>query len=178
MTERRDPIRVVPYDPAWPSAFEREAARVRPLLEPYLTGPVEHIGSTAVPGLAAKPIIDMVAVVRSYDDAAAIAAALQPLGWAWAPEPQDDELRRASFCFPDPGYRSHHLHAIEDSSPHWRRWIAFRDALRAEAALAGDYAALKTQLARDFAHERDRYRSGKSAFVAAVLHGRERRRLP
>ena len=167
--ERRDPIRVVPYEPAWPALFEREASRLRHVLVPYLTGEVEHMGSTAVPGLAAKPIIDMLATVRSYDDAGAIAAALRPLGWAWAPEPDDDEIRRASFCFPDPGYRTHHLHAIEHRSPHWPRWLAFRDALRGEPELAGHYGALKAQLAQDFADDRDGYRSGKTAFVVGAL---------
>ena len=172
--ERRDPIRVVPYDPAWPRLFEREAARLRPVLEPYATGALEHMGSTAVPGLAAKPIIDMFATIGSYDDASAIAAALRPLGWVWAPEPDDDELRRASFCFPDPEYRTHHLHAIEERSPHWGRWLTFRDALRRDAALAREYGALKERLAREFAQDRDGYRTGKTEFVVTVLRSPSR----
>jgi GrpB-like predicted nucleotidyltransferase (UPF0157 family) len=167
--DRRDSIRIVPYDSAWPALFEREARRVQPAVEPYATGPVEHMGSTAVPGLAAKPIIDMLVPIRSYDDARSIAAAIAPLGWLSAPEPDDDQMGRASFCFPDPAYRTHHLHAIENESPRWRPWLAFRDALRDDPALVGEYAALKARLAAQFAEDRDSYRSGKTEFVHAAL---------
>ena len=171
MVQRRDPIRVVPYDAAWPDLFRREATRLEAALAPYATGPVEHMGSTSVPGLAAKPIIDMLVPIRSYDHGPDITVALRAVDWVAAPEPDDDDMRRLSFCFPDPGYRTHHLHAIEASSPRWRPWLAFRDALRRDPEAVREYARLKEQLARDYANDRDSYRAGKGAFVAAVLQG-------
>jgi GrpB-like predicted nucleotidyltransferase (UPF0157 family) len=167
-------IVIAEYDPIWPHWYESAAYRIREALGDKVLQ-LDHVGSTSVPEIAAKPIIDMAATIRSYDDAAAIAAALRAPGWSWAPEPDDDELRRASFCFPEPGYRTHHLHAIEARSPHWRRWLAFRDALRDDVRLARQYAALKQRLAQQFAHDRDSYRAGKTAFVVHTLGAGEPR---
>jgi GrpB-like predicted nucleotidyltransferase (UPF0157 family) len=166
---RLDPIRIVAYDPNWPKLFNEQAKRVGAVLEPFATRPVEHIGSTAVPGLRAKPIIDMFVTLRSYDDGIEIATALRSIGWASAPEPDDDELRRLSFCFPNVEYRTHHLHAIDHESQHWRAWLAFRDALRRDPAAAARYGSLKEQLAHEFADDRDAYRAGKGNFVNIVL---------
>src|SRR5688500_17510540 len=108
---RLDPIKIVAYDPSWPAAFERERARVAEVLRPGLIGPVEHIGSTSVPGLAAKPIIDMLARVEHYDSLDP--DVLGEIGWGHAPEPHDAQDRKWSFCFPDPAWRTHHLHVVE-----------------------------------------------------------------
>lgn len=167
--ERRDPITIVDYDPRWPELFGQQRQRVEAILLPWLTAPVEHIGSTAVPGLAAKPIIDMLAVVSDYDPVAAAIATMREIGWAHAPEPEDEAQRKLSFCHPDPAWRTHHLHVVEHSSPGWRTWLAFRDHLRANPQEAQAYASLKRELAARDATDRPAYRSGKAPFIESRI---------
>ncbi|GIH04677.1 hypothetical protein Rhe02_27440 [Rhizocola hellebori] len=167
--DRQDPIKIVAYDPQWPSLFDRERHRVEGVLLPWLTAPVEHIGSTAVPGLAAKPIIDMLAVVSDYDAVSAAVPTMVAIGWAHAPEPSDPETRTHSFCHPDPAWRTHHLHVVEHSSAGWRTWLAFRDHLRANPADAEEYARLKQELAARDDHDRPAYRAGKAPFITSRI---------
>lgn len=169
---RLDPIVVVAPDPAWPHRFASERDRLQPVLEPFLARAVEHIGSTAVPGLAAKPIIDMLAVVHDIDAFEAAHAPLVDLGWHPAPEPGDDAGRRRSWCTPSVARRTHHLHVVEADSTGWPTWLAFRDALRADASAAAAYADLKRRLAARHGadpDDRDAYRQGKRAFIGATV---------
>jgi GrpB-like predicted nucleotidyltransferase (UPF0157 family) len=94
---RRDPIHIVLYDQNWPVAFEQQRSRVESALRPWLVGPVEHIGSTSVPGLAAKPIIDMLARIPGYQTGDVVGA-MAGIGWKHAPEPGDGLSRKWSFC--------------------------------------------------------------------------------
>jgi GrpB-like predicted nucleotidyltransferase (UPF0157 family) len=168
---RRDPIVIVAHDPAWGVAFEVERSRVEPAVKPWIVRPIEHIGSTAVPGLAAKPIIDMVAVVRDIDEARGAIDTLREVGWLHAPEPSDATDRRLSFCTPSREWRTHHLHVVEEASAGWKGWLAFREALRVDPELAAEYAALKCEMADRYGrdpNQRDEYRNGKAAFIAAV----------
>lgn len=166
--ERRDPVEIVPYDAGWPGAFDRERRRVDAALGPLLVRPVEHIGSTAVPGLPAKPIVDMLALVADYDATADVADALAGIGWVPAPEPGDEHRRRRSFCFPSVARRTHHLHVWEEGSA-WRPILAFRDHLRAHPADATEYGRLKAELAAAHRDDRPAYRAGKAPFIEAVL---------
>ncbi|GAB4053581.1 GrpB family protein [Catellatospora paridis] len=166
---RLDEIVIVPYDARWPALFEAQRVRVAVVLAPVLVGAVEHIGSTAVPGLPAKPIIDMLARVSGHEAAGPVAARLVEIGWVAAPEPSDGALRRWSYCYPDMARRSHHLHVVEHASDGWPTWLAFRDRLRADPAAAARYAALKTELAARDRHDRVAYRAGKAPFIEAVL---------
>jgi GrpB-like predicted nucleotidyltransferase (UPF0157 family) len=168
---RRDRICIVAHQVAWASMFETERVRIEPLLAPYLTRPIEHIGSTAVPGLAAKPIIDMLAVVNSVDDASNAAPLLAVVRWVHAPEPGDTKARRLSFCAPSVANRTHHLHVVEAPSEAWRGWLAFRDRLRDDPTLCDDYADLKRSLAAKFGSDpnrRDDYRQEKAEFIVTV----------
>ena len=140
---RRDPIRMCPYDPDWVSSFERECLRLTPILRPYLVQPLEHMGSTSVPGLVAKPIIDMVAVVEDISPVFAVSSSLRNIGWVLAPEPADEIERRLSFCTPSRELRTHHLHVVEESFSGWRGWLAFRDYLRMNPDVAREYGELK-----------------------------------
>lgn len=166
---RLDEIVIVPYDARWPELFEAQRGRVAAVLAPVLVGAVEHIGSTAVPGLPAKPIIDMLARVSGHEAAGPVAARLVEVGWVAAPEPSDAALRRWSYCYPDIARRSHHLHVVEHDSDGWPTWLAFRDRLRADPAAAARYAALKTELAARDRHDRVAYRAAKAPFIEAVL---------
>jgi GrpB-like predicted nucleotidyltransferase (UPF0157 family) len=164
---RQDPITIRPYDPGWPDAFERERARIEWALLPWLGAPVEHIGSTAVPGLAAKPIIDMMARVEDYGSAG-IEASMASIGWVHAPEPGDEAARKWSFCYPGIAWRTHHLHIYESTSDVWPRLLAFRDHLRSHPDDAATYAQVKRMLAAADPHDRPRYRAGKAPFIEAL----------
>lgn len=97
---RRDPIVIQPHDPQWAQDFDVQRAALEPVLAGRLVAPVEHIGSTSVPGLPAKPIIDMVAVIDDYAGFAPALPELERIGWVHAPEPDDERHRKWSVCFP------------------------------------------------------------------------------
>jgi GrpB-like predicted nucleotidyltransferase (UPF0157 family) len=160
-----------PYDPNWASSFERERLRLTPILQPYLIEPLEHIGSTSVPGLVAKPIIDMLAVVEDISPVNANEYSLRQIGWLLAPEPTDGIERRLSFCTPSRELRTHHLHVVEREFSEWRGWLAFRDYLRRRPDVAQEYGELKSRLAIEYGsdpNERDEYRAGKADWVSTV----------
>jgi GrpB-like predicted nucleotidyltransferase (UPF0157 family) len=161
-------IEVVDYDPAWPELFAGERPAVEALLAPWLCGPVEHVGSTAVPGLRAKPIIDMLVPVRSLP--AVIAAVPLLKGAAWMPWPEDP-LReyRLWFLKPSPEARTHHLQVVEADHPHAVALVAFREALRADDRLRDEYASLKERLAAEHADNRNAYTNAKAEFVTRAL---------
>jgi GrpB-like predicted nucleotidyltransferase (UPF0157 family) len=167
--QRRDPIKIIPYDDGWSAAFEQQRPRVESALRPWLVGPVEHIGSTSVPNLAAKPIIDMLARISAYD-AGDVIGAMSGIGWTHAPEPGDDQDRKWSFCFPDIGWRTHHLHIYESASLRWPLLLIFRDHLRTHPEDAAEYGRVKRTLAAADAHDRPRYRQGKAPFIEELLH--------
>jgi GrpB-like predicted nucleotidyltransferase (UPF0157 family) len=143
------------------------------LLAPWLVDGVEHVGSTAVPGLAAKPIIDLMALVRDPD--AVVEQAAEPLaadGWCYVPPELDSGGSwRRFFVKPDPSgqHRYAHLHLIAAGHPRWSDQIAFRDALCRDDELAGRYAYLKRQLAAEHADDREAYTDAKGEFVRDAL---------
>jgi GrpB-like predicted nucleotidyltransferase (UPF0157 family) len=163
-----DPIVLAPPDAGWPALFAAERDAIATTLAPWLAGAPEHIGSTAVPGLPAKPVIDIMAPVISLDasrDAIAAAAGLQYAYFAY----QADRMHW--FCKPGPARRTHHLHLVPLGSALWRDRLAFRDALRADIGLRDAYADLKRRLAAAHPHDREAYTDAKGPFVAAVLAG-------
>ncbi len=162
------PVFIAQYDPAWLARFDAESDRVAAVLEPWLAGPVEHIGSTSVPGLPAKPVVDMLAPVRSLSRAQDAVPPLQADGWVFWPEDPGRHYR-LWFLRPSAETRTHHLHVIEHGDPHARALIAFRDALRADPELRAEYAALKRQLAREHSGNRNAYTNAKAGFVARVV---------
>jgi GrpB-like predicted nucleotidyltransferase (UPF0157 family) len=165
MTSREAPVEIVPYDPAWPRQFQIEAAVLRRVLAPWLTGPIEHIGSTAVPGLAAKPVIDIMAGVHTLDESRLAIPAATDAGYCYAPYQVDLEHW---FCKPSVSFRTHHLHLIPVGTPHWVRPIAFRDYLRTHAGAAAEYEALKRQLAQEHRLDREAYTVAKRPFIDRI----------
>jgi GrpB-like predicted nucleotidyltransferase (UPF0157 family) len=134
---------VVPYDREWPRRFETERKALESVLAPWLEGGIHHIGSTAIPGTAAKPIIDMMAGVGDFEEARAAFGPLRQLSYEYAfHRPGTHRFAKP----PPPAPSTHHLHLTEPGSDLWRERLAFRDALRADPALVAEYEALKWRL--------------------------------
>jgi GrpB-like predicted nucleotidyltransferase (UPF0157 family) len=161
-------VEIVSYDPAWPDRFADQQVVVTGVLGPWLAGPVEHIGSTSVVGLAAKPVIDMLAPVSSLDGAQHAVGVLEAGGWLFWP---DDPCRhyRLWFLRPRPDARTHHLHLIERDHPQARALLAFRDALRGDPGLRQEYAELKRRLSEECAGNRNAYTNAKGEFIEEAL---------
>ncbi|MFI6481456.1 GrpB family protein [Nonomuraea sp. NPDC050663] len=162
----RGRVRLAEHDPRWSAAFEDVRAPLAAALGPLAAG-IEHVGSTAVPGLPAKPIID-VAVGLTHDaDVEAVVAALTGLGYLFKGDQGDEggllfELRSG----PDVGVA--HVHAVRHGDPQWVAYLAFRDRLRDDATLRDSYAALKRSLAGRFPSDRLEYTEGKSPFIRSL----------
>lgn len=165
---REAPVLLVDYDPAWPAAFAREREALALVLGEWLTGSIEHIGSTAVPGLRAKPVLDIMAGVESLEASLPAIQSVSRLDYVHYPY-------RAEvmhwFCKPSPAHRTHHLHLVPFESTLWSERLLFRDVLRRDRALAAEYAELKTLLAHRYRNDREAYTDAKSAFVVRVLTG-------
>lgn len=166
---RLDRIAIVEYDPAWPLSFAEQSERLERVLRQWLIGPIEHIGSTSVPGLPAKPIIDMLARVADYDRCEGMFPRLAEVGWLPAPEPGDAAARKWSVCYPRVEYRTHHLHIVEHRSTGWPTLLAFRNHLRGCAEDRDTYARIKRDLAALDDQDRPAYRAGKAPFITEVL---------
>ncbi|MGI8816851.1 MAG: GrpB family protein [Pseudonocardia sp.] len=162
-------IQIVDYDPAWVDNGVRERVRVQDLLKPWLTGEVEHIGSTAVPGLAAKPILDLQAPVSDLSASDAVAAVLAPHSWHYVPPELNQRPYRRFYVKVVDNRRAAHLHLMSTASARWHQQLAFRDALRADPDLIRAYARLKTDLAVRHRNDREAYTVGKRRFVEHVL---------
>jgi len=160
------PVEIVPYDPSWPRLFEEERASLVRVIAPWLAGPVEHIGSTAIPGVAAKPVIDIMAIVESLDASRPALEVLAANDYCYAPYRAESEHW---FCKPSPAFRTHHLHLVPSGSPLLAEAIAFRDYLRAHADVANEYADLKRRLAREHRLDREAYTEAKTPFIQRVL---------
>ena len=159
----------MPYDQRWPVVFAAERTRLRGLLSPWLAGDVEHIGSTAVPGLAAKPILDVLAGVARLASARQAVPLLEADGWVSGTLRPHEALWFSRAAGAAPAF---HLHLTEVGSDLWRERLTFRDALRADPHRAEEYGRLKLRLAGEVADLRA-YTDRKRAFVIAVLaeHG-------
>jgi GrpB-like predicted nucleotidyltransferase (UPF0157 family) len=171
-----EPITISEYNPDWPVMFARESERIRAALEQRLVG-IEHIGSTAVSGLAAKPIIDILAGVPDMRWADECVFRLEAIGYTYFPFPQFPERR--FLADGSIGSARHHVHLTTLGSGFWEEKLLFRDWLRASEANAARYLVLKKRLAAEFGQDRERYEEytdGKSGFILSALH--EARHLP
>lgn len=163
-----DPVGLVPHDPDWLDAFACERRRLMGLF-PDRFVEIAHIGSTQVEGLAAKPVIDLLAGVRSMDDADALTASLCAHGYANPVDVNRALPDRRFLMRHAEGRRTHHLHLVVHGSPAWTDRVAFARLLREDADVRERYEALKRGLANRFSRERDAYTEGKSAFIRAAL---------
>lgn len=163
--ERAEPVVVAPYDPAWPVAFEMLRDLIAPALGELAAG-IEHVGSTGVPGLDAKPIVDIDVVIRHAEDFDEVVRRLAALGYTHLGDL--GIVGREAFRA-RPGLPRHHLYVCAAGSAPLQAHLTLRDALRADPQLAAAYAALKHELAERFRDDRDTYAESKTAFITSVL---------
>ena len=157
---------VVPYESGWPQAFEQARDEAVPALGPNLLA-IHHIGSTAIPGIHAKPVIDMLAVVADLAAVDERNVAMERLGYQ--PMGEFGIEGRRYFRRDDPaGRRTHQIHAFAEGSPHVARHLAFRDFLRAHPTVAGQYGTLKQALAAAHPFDIEAYMDGKDGFIKEV----------
>ena len=162
----RERVVVEPYDPGWREAYEREVDRLDALVGDRVET-FEHVGSTAVEGLPAKPIIDMLAVVKDVETARDLVPTLEANGYEY--RPKDDESERLHCSKGPPETRTHYLKLVERDTAFHRETVAFRDHLRENPRDADLYAALKYELADRHAEDRDAYTEAKAGFIEDVL---------
>ena len=157
-------IEIVDYNEDWVEEFKREAAELSQVFGDELVA-IHHIGSTSVPALQAKPIIDIMPVVRRIERVDAFNPQMEALGYEAMGElgiPGRRYFRKGGDD------RTHHVHVFQEGSEEIERHLAFRDYLRARPDVAARYGELKAQLARQFPHDIDAYMDGKDAFVKEV----------
>ncbi len=181
-----DDALVVAYRALWPQQFEQVAAALRQAMSEAMSEAtnkaadgdatavfaIEHIGSTAVPGLCAKPVLDVLLGVAQLAQAEALAPALADIGYRYRPEHEAQILQRRYFVRDaDTAWPRVHLHAVIHDGPLWRQHLHFRDRLRHDAGTRQAYAELKQRLAAEHAHDKVAYTNAKAPFIRAVLVG-------
>lgn len=165
-------IVIAAYSSDWPLHFARERAGLLTVFS-GMAAQVQHIGSTSVPGLAAKPVIDILLGAESLVAIESRIAALAQCGYRYiAKYEQDLPMRRYCFKPEAHGVLRVNLHAVVSGSLFWREHIAFRDALRADAVLLADYCSLKKALAARFPQDTPSYTDAKAPFIRAVIDAR------
>ncbi len=161
-------LRLIPHDPSWPDRFAVEADRVRAAIAAHIVG-LEHVGSTAVPGLAGKPVLDIAVAVASQAAADACVLPLEALGYTHRGPHGPDPRRRYFVRDDDAGARAVQLHLYILPASAWDEQLLFRDVLCADPSLAAAYAAEKYRVAENVAWDKAAYSIAKGAFVEQVL---------
>ena len=161
---QRGTVRLVPYSPEWERQFEEEERLLRAAIGDHVID-IQHVGSTAIPGLDAKPIIDIAVAVRRLGEAEKYVEPLDCLGY---------EFRREAgvpgrYLFAKGNPRTHHVHIVEWNSELWQNYLLFRGCLRQHEGVAREYATIKRELARKFETDRGAYTAAKAAFIDSVL---------
>lgn len=164
-----DAVVIVEYDPRWPLLFEEERARLEHAIAAFAVS-IEHVGSTAVPDLCAKPIVDLLITVECLGPASQYSVALAPFGYVLRADTANMERyafgkRDAQGKRPIPGYN---LHVVQQGGVEHLRHLAFRDYLRTHPGAAREYGDLKRHLAVTYGADRDGYTQAKSAFVRSI----------
>lgn len=157
-------IEVIPYNPAWPQMFEEEAAKIRQALGENCIA-VHHVGSTAVPGLCAKPVIDMIPVVLDIMKVDQATPNMERLGYEAKGE---FGMLFRRFFVKNQTSQDYHVHVFEQDSPEIERHLKFQNWMRAQEDDRNAYASLKQELALKYPHDRNAYCLGKEAFITSI----------
>lgn len=160
------PVILEEYNVSWPSKFEEEKNYLLAVAGEWNFGSIEHVGSTAVPGMVAKPVIDIMFGVKTLEESKPVIEILIEHGYKYWPYKADV---MHWFCKPSDEYRTHHLHLIPYESPLWQERIKFRDLLRSNAVVASEYANLKRELATSLKEDREAYTEKKWPFILEAL---------
>jgi GrpB-like predicted nucleotidyltransferase (UPF0157 family) len=162
------PVIIVEYDPRWPAQYEAERDVIVAAVGDWIVA-IEHVGSTAVPGLGGKPIIDIMPAVRRLMDAERCIQPLASVGYEYVPEYNEIMPERRYFHKGPPEARTFHLHVVERTSEFWERHLLFRDFLRGHPEEAQEYYLLKKELAARFGRDREGYTEAKTAFIEGIV---------
>jgi GrpB-like predicted nucleotidyltransferase (UPF0157 family) len=169
------PVIIVEYDPRWPALYQEERDLIMSAVGEWIVA-IDHVGSTAVPGLGGKQIIDIMPAVRSLADVEHCIEPLKRVGYEYVPEYNEILPERRYFHKGPPEARSFHLHVTQRTSEFWERHVLFRDFLRTHPEEAQEYYLLKKELADRFGRDREGYTEAKTAFIEGMV-ARARRGL-
>ena len=161
------PIILSKYNPEWPLKYEEEKIFLMDIIGKWLHGNIEHIGSTSIPGLTAKPVIDIMFGVKSLEDSKAAIELLMQNEYNYFPYKKEV---MHWFCKPSASLRTHHLHLVPYESTLWKERIRFRDILRINTKIANEYVKLKKELAIRYKQDREIYTEKKWKFIQRVLN--------
>jgi GrpB-like predicted nucleotidyltransferase (UPF0157 family) len=159
-----DVVKLIPYTVEWNRFFEKEKDILTSAIGEYVLD-IQHVGSTSISGMVAKPIIDIAVAVANFEEARVCIGPIEQLGYEYRGE--HGIPRRHYFVKDNP--RTHHLHMNEVDSLAWQDHILFRDYLTENPDVAGEYAALKLRLAQRYKTDREAYQAGKDPFIEKVL---------
>jgi GrpB-like predicted nucleotidyltransferase (UPF0157 family) len=161
----RDVVKLRPYTAEWARLFAEEEERIRGAIGEYVLD-IQHVGSTAIPGMAAKPILDIAVAVASFEEAFVCVAPMEHIGYEYCGE--NGIPRRHYFVKRSP-LTTHHVHINERGSRNWENQVIFRDYMSAHPQAIEAYIALKEGLAKQFPRDREAYTNGKAQFIEHIL---------
>jgi GrpB-like predicted nucleotidyltransferase (UPF0157 family) len=164
-----EPVRIEDWSPAWAAHAAELIDSLQDVLDEWLAGPIHHVGSTAVPHLPAKPVIDLLATVPSIAVATSAHGALDEAGWSLVPPELDERPWRRTYVLPGGDRRIAHLHLVDVNHERAHHELLFRDRLREDADLANRYAQLKKAAAKAHRDDREAYTAAKTDFVREVV---------
>jgi GrpB-like predicted nucleotidyltransferase (UPF0157 family) len=157
-------VKLEPHSELWRHLFVEEAARIRRAVG-EIDAAIEHVGSTSIGGIAAKPIIDIAVGLKNFNDGEKCVAPLENIGYEY----RGEHGIAGRFYFVKGKPRAYHLHMIEHGSNFWRSHLLFRDYLRSHPPMAKEYEDLKLELARKYVNNREAYQNGKTEFIGNIL---------
>ena len=163
-------IELKQYDHSWPEKFQIEKAALNVALEGFVYGAIEHVGSTSIPGLMAKPVIDIMVGVKSLELSKPCIQILEKHNYKYFPYKIDV---MHWFCKPSDEFRTHHLHLIPYQSELWKERIKFRDLLLNNDSVFKGYQSLKLELAKKYENDREKYTQEKWPFIKKALEKNE-----
>lgn len=163
---QRGIVKLVPYTSEWKRLFDEEERALRSSIGNYVID-IQHVGSTAIPGIEAKPIIDIAVALKRLEYVEKCIKPMERLGYEYKVD--RDSSGQYFFAKGKPSSRTHYVHMVEWNSDNWKNYLLFRDYLRVNKEVARKYAKLKRELVQKFQGSREFYTPGKAEFIESVL---------